>query len=343
MTRPTPATVAVLAAANALAAVANARAALARPGPVGDTARATLSSDRAIAVARLEELAAFDLDTLACYQVTRRGAAELAACIRCGQDDGLAPTTASMRQWAKAQPDEVVAEEPWVVVEPNVRRPYRDDEEGWTDDLAKAWRMSCEDATARANMGRRYGRVAVPLSRAEATAYPNGKPVVPPGEAPAGATPASQLPVAKAAQEPTAGERLVHEWSIEPSSGGNVLASRIDAAVAQAVADATRAADAHVAEVEGERDHYADESRRFFAALGTARVECASLRADVDTLTESRAVALRREEQAQAERDIARQEAAYYKDLLGQVHALAAKAQPFAWSTLDKATEAKKG
>ncbi len=83
----------------------------------------------------------------------------------------------------------------------------------------------------------------------------------------------------EAAQSPTVGERLVSTWSIEPHSGGAVLAARIDAAMTQAVAIVKDGADECIAELRAEVAQLEDHA--------------ASLRADVDTLTEGQARALR--------------------------------------------------
>ncbi len=281
MDRPDPYRSAALAASNALSALAATRAALAHPGLMGRGARLVLDQDRTNAIGALEYLAGLRIEIDgAPYQATPDGAQLLAENVRNGRDEAMHMPAQTLRNWAE-QPS--ATEEPWILVDVGDRYPYwagmdRGENQGWTSDLSKAERRTL--ATDWDGDRGAASTEVVPLSRAEATAYPNGKPGAPRGEAgtvngpihaastwgalgdaleaPAAAMPASTPPVAEAAQEPTAGERIAAEiWdgaTFRRAEGVPLFGAKIDAAIREAVADATRTADAHVREVEAERD-----------------------------------------------------------------------------------------
>ncbi len=247
MTRPTPATVAVIAAANALGALADSRARLTQPGLLGKDARRVLDGDRATAIARLEELAALGIRGACPWQVTPYGCELLALAVDIACDRPLAGHAATMRTWAKAQPDEASDEEkapePWILVAPGMARPYWSGAfSQWVPDLAGASRYdSYYGAMGGADP---ENTVAVPLSKAEQTAYPNGRPSVPGSDVAAQTAPASAATPPKAAQGATVGERIATEIWDGPTyqRGGGIVhfARRIDAAIREATDTATR-------------------------------------------------------------------------------------------------------
>ncbi len=270
MSRPTPAVVTAEACASALAALACSRENIALPGLVGKGARLCLDEDRQTALARLSDLAAASITEPVVWQVTTDGANLLAANIREGHDRTMAKHAGRMRAWAAAQPMPTEDPSPRRCVlcggmAPGMKGAYRDGPgDGPHMPLCDAC-FSMHDACSQVR-----DRFA-----AERTAYPNGKPGAPRGDVAAPATPASPPPVAEAAQAHTVGERCALTWwDGQPNGHLNLdrLGGMIDAAIREAAADATRAADVHVREVEAERD---------------------SLRADVATLTEERAKLIR--------------------------------------------------
>ncbi len=222
----------------------------------------------------------------------------------------------ALREWARTNATAVDmfedAPEPWILVEVGDPWPYwaglgKGDEPqgcGWTADLSKALRCATREE-ALEDISEDHAFVAIPLSRAEVTAYPNGKPAAPRSAVVAPGTPASPVAAAEAAQGPTAGERVADLWwSTEPEDtkiNTARLGGMIDALVAQAVREATFAADEHVRAVESdnsklriERDAYANSYER----ANRAETERDSLTRDVADLTESRAVALRERDTA---------------------------------------------
>ncbi len=88
----------------------------------------------------------------------------------------------ALREWAREQPPadapgivDLSASEPWVLVDPRSGYPYQS-KNGWTVDVKQLARYSSRDEALASGY---LGSVAVPLSRAEATAYANGKPSAP--------------------------------------------------------------------------------------------------------------------------------------------------------------------
>ncbi len=300
MSRPDPYRSAALAASSALSTLAATRAALARPGLMGRGARLVLDQDRKNAINALGQLAGMRIEIDgAPYQATRDGAQLLAENVRNGRDEAMHMPAQTLRNWAE-QPSEALAdapgiidlgatEEPWILVDVGDPQPYWagiriKSGQPWTDDLSLAMRHTSEaDAFSGLCPAEQGAYVAVPLSAAERAAYPNGKPGAPRGDVAAPAAPASPPPVAEAAQAPTVGERIAVEiwdgptWS--RADGVPRFTREIDAAIAQAVAIVKDGADECIAELRAE--------------VALLEDHAASLRADVDTLTESRAVALR--------------------------------------------------